>query len=191
MNYLYALTPVLRIISEGKLFRLVFAWMFRIFSGVVVLGILWASWTMWSSTGRGMPISYFLSFLLVQVALFAIAYVIFNILMFRSNDIMNLPHTKMYSITPIVVVLCKTAGEVAFATFALFGFSVGLAGFFSGARIPIPIYLPFFSQFVGAQGGGMMISGILFGFMLLVFFYFIGEMIGVLVDIAMGVNRGR
>jgi hypothetical protein len=44
---------------------------------------------------------------------------------------------------------------------------------------------------MAAAGGGAMISGVLIGFLLLVSFYLAAELIGVLVDIAVGVNRGR
>ena len=190
LSRILLLQPVLRAISDGEMIKLVFVWALRISAGLAVIGLLFASYQMWSLAGGGAPWGFILMFLLFQIALILLVFVIFNILLIRAEDIKALSVTRGYPVVSIFLVLFRSSGEIAFFTYSILGISFGLVMLF-GLRIPISIPLPF----LGAMGGGffagigMMIAGVVVGFLVLVVTYVMAELIQAPVEMAMNTRR--
>lgn len=190
MERLLILGPLLYAISNGGLFRFVFTWFLRIAALFVIIATLWASWQLWSSLGNRSPISYFLAALVVEAAILAAGFVVLNILIYRSNDIMNIPDVKDYPTTPIIVLLIKTVGEIVASLYILIGSATGISFWIVGNyRVKPALDLPFLTLGYGASGGSIMVLGLLLGFGELLSSYFLAEMIGAPVDIVRNTRR--
>lgn len=188
MRNLTLLAPLLNAISSGNLLRLIFAWAMRIGAGLTVIGVLAASFQMWSSYGRNVPASYFVSLALIQAALLALAYSILNILLIRAEDLLRQSVVPGYPVIPILATILRAFGEIAFFAYSIVGLAMGLAALFSKARIPLPVELPYISEFgsSGSAGGIMMIMGFLLGLVSLVLFYAAAEWLMAHVQAAAG-----
>jgi hypothetical protein len=185
------LHPLLVRISDGKFFRTVFFWLFRALACFTVLTVLWASWKLWSNLPSGAPIKFFAAALLAEVFLLATGYAVFNILWIRAENIIKLPATRDYSVTPIMVISVKASGEIWAVASILFGCAFSLTSWIAGPRLmsalPISSFLP------GVSGGGIvaLISGVVLGFVVLATSYFSAELMGALVDIARNTKKGK
>lgn len=196
MDKFLILKPFLRKIADGKFFKTIFSWAFRINACFIVLAALFASWKLWAQLSANLPAKYFIGALLAEIFLVAIGFIVFNILWIRSNDIQNLPSVKDYSVTPIMVISIKATGEIWASLSILFGLAMTLTTWISGPEIMRMI--PFTIPLPGISGSGQgassilpLISGAILGFGLLATSYFIAEMLGALVDIARNTKKGR
>jgi hypothetical protein len=189
MDKILVLKPVLKKISEGSIFRLLFAWAMRIEAALTVLGVLYGSVKLWGLVrGGGAPASAYFGLLIVQIALLVLGFVTVNILLVRAEDIERQPVGADYIVTPIVVIFQKTLGEIGAAVYAILGVAGGLFIWISGGEIPLPI--PGLSGGDGFTGGLIaMILGLTFGFAILAFSYFVAELTGAVVDIARNTKK--
>lgn len=178
------LKPYIEKVTSGEMFRFLFAWFYRILSGLILIGIFWASWELWSSMSSKMPAKFFIGGVILQIFIFVLAFVIINILLIRSTDILELPSTKEYSVTPIIIILLKTWGEILAASYLVLGFAMGIAIFIVGGNVGklMPISLPGLSG--AGSGFGVMVFGVIGSFLTLFFFYWLAEIWAAVVDTA-------
>ncbi len=180
------LHPLLKKISDGEFFTLIFSWLVRFMAFISVIVFLYGSWKMWSSIS-GASGEVFLAALLTEILMAGAIYVIFNILWVRAYNIQNLPLSRDYAVTPIVTILIKASGEISATMLMVFGLAVSITSWIGGSRMQsiIPISLPI----PGNTGAVALVSGIVAGFFSLALAYFTAETIGALVDIARNTKR--
>jgi len=186
INKFLLLQPVLEKITDGGMFRFLFAWFFRALGLLALLSTLYASWEMWGNINSNMPVKYFIGGVILQIFIAGIGYVIFNIFFIRANDIDDLPSTKDYSITPIITIFWRTMGEILAAMYVVVGLALGVATFVIGGNVGnlLPFSLPGLSSGGGSSGLVIMIAGGFFAVLILFFFYYIAELASAVVDTA-------
>ncbi len=189
MDKFLVLKPFIRMISQGKFFDQIFAWILRILAVFAVLGFLYYSVKLWSLLSNGFHFKDFLALFLIQIVFAALAYALVNILLTRADDVSNLPKSTEYFATPIFVIFVKMVGEILCVFYALVGISVGLAIWIIGG-LPMLQGMGMFSGGNGFLDGlQAIIGGPLVGFLFLSLFYYIGEQVGVLVDICKNTKK--
>ncbi|HMY11456.1 MAG TPA: hypothetical protein PKC74_07520, partial [Turneriella sp.] len=100
MEKILILRPLLKRISEGSIFRVLFAWAMRIEAALTVLGVIYGSVKLWGLVrGGGAPASAYFGLLIVQIALLILGLVIVNILLVRAEDIARQPVGSDYIVT--------------------------------------------------------------------------------------------
>ncbi|HNL53483.1 MAG TPA: hypothetical protein PKI36_03665, partial [Turneriella sp.] len=101
MEKILILRPLLKRISEGSIFRVLFAWAMRIEAALTVLGVIYGSVKLWGLVrGGGAAASAYFGLLIVQIALLVLGLVIVNILLVRAEDIERQPVGSDYIVTP-------------------------------------------------------------------------------------------
>ncbi len=184
------LKPFLKMISEGSFFAKIFAWFLRIVACLLIIGFLISSYKLWTMLSMGFDVKLIAFILITQILTLALVYVILNILLVRASDIDSLPVGKDYAVIPIFVIFIKMIGEVLAAFYTIMGITAGFAIWIMGS---LPPMIPGF-QSLGSSGGfagglAALVGGPILGFILLSLFYFLGEQVGVLVDIARNTKR--
>lgn len=192
MEKFLLLKPFIKMISEGKFFALFFSWVLRIQAALVVLGFLYGSFKLWSLMRGEVTFGLFVGIVIGQLLFAVLAFVLINILLVRADDINNLPLSTDYFVMPIIVIFVKMTGEIIGVFYAIMGIILGFSIWIMGGSEIVPS-MPGMGMFLGNSGflGGMfsIIGGPIVGFLFLSFFYFIGEQIGALVDIARNTKR--
>ncbi len=181
------LKPLLVLLSEGRVFRLVFSWFLRVMAVVFVLGFL-ARWiTLWADIVR-MPGSLVLVMTLVMILAVAVAFAVVNIVLVKADAIMALPASGDYVVIPIVVLFIKLVGEIALVVYCFFG----LAGFLVSLTEMGGMVLRMIPLFKGSgvEAGLLgLVTAVVAGFLSFFVSYFIAEQCGVLADIAKNTKR--
>jgi len=192
MDKILLLRPFIKMISEGKFFALFFSWVLRIQAALMVLGFLYGSFQMWSMMRGGVTFGLFVGLVIGQLLFAVLAFVLINILLVRADDINNLPLSTDYFVMPIIVIFVKMTGEIIGVFYAIMGIILGFGIWIMGGSGVVPS-IPGMGMFAGNSGflGGLIaiVGGPVLGFLLLSLFYFIGEQIGALVDIARNTKR--
>jgi hypothetical protein len=123
MNKYFFIAPVLKHISEGRLFSRVFAIALRIFAVLIALGgiVGWVqAWRMVSDLhGFGV-----LGGIVFQVIFLVAIYMVTHVLLIRASDISQLPVSE-FTVIPIVSIFFRTLGEI----YACLISAVGAGGF--------------------------------------------------------------
>jgi hypothetical protein len=195
---LFITTPVLDMISRGKFFTQIFAWILRIIAALLVIAFIYFSVTLWISFARGSEmgstVGDFFVFLFAQLLAIPLFYFIINIFITRSNNISKLPLQTDYVVIPVAVQLIKMIGEVLAACAAVVGIFVTLSLLVTGGASSGLDMISGTAQGLGRMSGASFgyfafIAGPVIGFLILVFFYSIAELIGALVDIARNTKK--
>ncbi len=189
-------TPMLNSIAKGEFFTKAFAWLLRICAVLVAIAFIYLSVDMWArlANSMGNGVASFFLVLFAQLLLVVACYVIVNILLIRSNNINALPLKTEYVVIPVAVQLIKMIGEIFAVVLAVGGIYVTLQVLLVGE----PDMFGKFAQ--RGFGQGMMwdtssmqylafVIGPVIGFLTLVFFYSLAELIGALVDIARNTKK--
>lgn len=176
----------LQLISQGKLFRRVFAIALQVLAVVIGLVgvVVWIE--TWEPVVDLLPPGI-LGGIIFQM-LFAVAvYMIVHTLLIRAKDITQLPESE-FTVIPIVGIFLKLIGEVI----ACYGIFIAVAGgillWFAGpgADSVLKQVAPFPDRDSEPFGGGvlLMVVGAIVAFFSLVFFYLLSELVVVWVAIA-------
>jgi len=193
-KYLF-MRPVLRRLSEGRIFRLAFTVALRALAGVTILVGLVTWLTMWkivsSLSGIGL-LGGFVFQLLFGIAVYAVAHTI----LIRAGDVARLSESEL-TLLPIAIIVVRLIGEV----WAAFGITMSIAGgiliWFAGGSSyqllsGLPRVVPFSfggDTFVG--GLLLIVIGTLMSFFALTAFYWLAELLGLGVGIARNAERIR
>jgi hypothetical protein len=199
-------TPLLKTISQGKFFTTAFSWILRICAVLTVIGFLYYSVNLWvlfaNSSGSlsnqlagffGKPKTVNIFFIAFFAQIFAVplAYIMVNIFLIKANEIDSLPLQKEYIVVPVAVILIKTIGELLAAFASIAGVYMTIALLFGNEKIVLSLMgFGSLTVFTGVTFEYFaFIGGPLIGFIMLVVFYSIAELVGALVDIARNTKK--
>jgi hypothetical protein len=188
--------PVLALIAEGLVFRKLYGIILKILAALTGIGGLyfwirvWIALFSWNSAG------FIISGIFFELVFIGLMYAVIHILLIRAQDIEKLPETG-YTIIPIMSISFKLLGEIYACLFAFIGICGSIFIWIAGASItelfPISNFMPMaIPGEIGFWGGLIsLISGIMGAFGILVLFYFLAELIIVLVDIATSLKHKK
>ena len=179
------LKPFLKLISEGKFFSKAFAILLLV---VMILSAVGFVYVFINSLGifRVNVVMGIITELLVIVFF----YILINILLVRAEDINRLEESKDYIVIPVSVVLIKMIGEIMAALTVVFGIYITFAKLLgAGAMIRSFPGAPMIGGILAQSGYWAFAAGIIAAFIVLVFFYLVAELAGVLVDIARNTRK--
>lgn len=186
--------PILEALSEGRIIRKSVALMLRLL-GVLVLigGLVPGVLALGMAFQDEVPFSLVLGSLLMAVFLLAGAVCVAQILFYRARSVEQVPDGP-YTVVPILALLLRMIGE----TWAVGLLAAGLGGCFAmwiagaGAMSFLRHSLPFDGAIPlasGYLGGALYFLGMSFAaFAVLLVHYFLAEITGVLVDMAMNLR---
>jgi hypothetical protein len=199
MEKFFFMKPFLELIGEGQIFKKIYAWILRIAAALIAIAGLFIWIFGWKSLvfdvfAIGFPMA--LGGILIELMLIPFFYMIVHTLWLRADTIEALPDSD-YTVIPIMSTSLRLTGELHAIFFLFLGIAGGLYLWITGSGMPdlFGAYMrtPFLPSF-GLGGpllGGLlaMITGGIFAFSSLVFFYFLSEIIMVLVDIARNTRK--
>jgi hypothetical protein len=203
MKYLF-MSDVLNALSNGRIFRRIYAIALWIIAVIIALGGLAGLIGIMIIIGRIMPqVPATATFgMILFMLLFIVGiYMIVHTVWIRANQIADLPD-EGYTMIPILCIFLKLTGEVLALISILTGVGMGLLTWFSGGFIRFfremlgPFsYYPL-GTYIGYYNGGtqvvsgliQIIAGLIAGFFQLAFFYLLSEMTLILVDIAVNIH---
>lgn len=181
------LRPLLRLLAEGRIFKLGFAWFLRIIAVVFALSFIVEWIGKWSDVFK-MSGALVLMLTIVMFLAVAAAFIIINLILVKADAVSELPETKDYIVIPIAVLFIKLMGEISVIACAFFGIS----GFFmsltkEGAMVLRMI--PFFSGSGFEAGLIGLVTALIVGFLSFFVWYLIAEQLGALADIARNTKK--
>ena len=110
---------LLRLISDGRFFKIVFAWLLRLGSLGAVLAGVWLSIGLWQ--GGGSSTQAVFAQLVFQVALVAAFYLAAHLAWLRAQDVATMPQAGGDVILPLARLLMRLGGEVYASLLAVLG----------------------------------------------------------------------
>ena len=181
------LKPYLVFLTEGRIFKLVFAWFLRSATVLFSLWFLIEWFSMWKTVFE-MSGSMVLVLAILMILSAAAVFGIINVILVKADAIVSLPETKDYIVIPIAVLFIKLVGELLILVSAF----IGLAGFMLSLTNEGKMFfkmLPFFSG-SGIEAGLIgLVSALGFGFLTFFLSYFFAEQVGVFADIARNTKK--
>jgi len=181
------LKPFLKFLSEGRLFKLGFAWFLRILAAVFAIGFLVEWIGMWSDVFK-MSGAMVLVLTIIMFLAVATAFGIINLVLVKADEVAALPETKDYIVIPISVLFLKLIGEVSVFMCTLFGVSGFLISLTKEGKMFLKM-IPFFKGSGFEAGITGLITALIVGFLSLFVWYLVAEQIGVLADIARNTKK--
>lgn len=194
MDKLLLLNKPLRKMMDGSLFTLVFGWIIRIAAFLMALAFILVSIQSWRILGYNANFGTVIYCVLAQAVLAAVFYALFNLLWLKGSDILGLSKDADYCATPIYVVFIKTLGESLFI-FILGASVLAALGIWLGAGVGFLGMVPFLGEILYELGNRFvaglvsLLIGPIVAVALLLFSYFLAEMIGAIVSIAKNTKR--
>jgi hypothetical protein len=191
--------PILELINEGKIFKTVYAWILRISAALIAIAGLIIWFLGWKGVFDAFSFGFFMALggIVIELLLIPFFYMIIHTLWLRAETVEQLPESD-YAVIPIMSVSLKLTGELYAIFFVFFGVAGGLYLWIAGSSMPDLFggfglgapSVPMFGLANPLLGGLLtMIAGAIFAFSSLVFFYFLSEIIIVLVDIARNTKK--
>lgn len=168
--------------QEGKSVRFgIFMLMWIIALAVVIVGIIkWVD--LWNQVS-GQDAAGVIGVILSQLIFLILLYVLFQILVIRASDVLNVEaYDSDFTVIPVMSVLARTVGELMAALFIFVGIMRLLVLWFAG-YIPYSSYGydMFFFGILGGEGfkGGIyaLVEGVVQAFAIIVIAYFVAEFI--------------
>lgn len=101
---------LLRLISEGRLFKQIFAWLLRLWSAAAVVGGVWLSIELWRTGGSSSQAIF--GQLVFQVALVLAVYLTAHLGWLRAQDVGAMPQMAGEVIVPLARLLLRLGGEL-------------------------------------------------------------------------------
>lgn len=101
---------LLRLISAGRFFKVVFAWLLRLWSLAAVLAGVWLSIGLWKDGGSSTQAVF--AQLVFQVALVVAFYLAAHLTWLRAQDVAAMPQAGGDVILPLARLLMRLGGEV-------------------------------------------------------------------------------
>ena len=181
------LKPFMKLLGEGRIFKLGFSWFLRIFAALFAVGFIVQWIGMWKNVFK-MSGSMVLVLTIVMILAVAAAFVLINIVLIKADEIAALPEAKDYIVIPIAVVFLKLIGEAAFLLWAFFGISGFLLALTKTGGMVLRM-IPFYggSGFIGGLTG--FVISLIIGFFSFFLCYLLAERGGVLADIARNTRK--
>ena len=183
MPKFFIASALLRLISEGRLFKQVFAWFLRFWAVSSVVAGVWISIELWRA---GNPSSQAVFGQLVfQAALILATYLVAHLSWLRSRDVAAMPQTAGEVIIPLARLLLRLGGELYASLMAVLGTGGALMIWISAgeARLNVPelrLLLPGFGGDPFPAGLTLLVTGLALGALGLLGGYLASELLGLL-----------
>ena len=110
---------LLRLISEGRFFKVAFTWLLRLGALGAILAGVWLSIGLWKDGGSSTQAVF--AQLVFQVALAAAFYLAAHLAWLRAQDVAAMPQTGGDVILPLARLLMRLGGEVYASLLAVLG----------------------------------------------------------------------
>lgn len=183
---------LLRLISEGRLFKQVFAWLLRFWAASAVVAGVWTSIELWR-TGSSSTGAVF-GQLAFQLALVLAAYLVAHLSWLRALDVAAMPQTGGEVILPLARLLLRLGGELCASLMVVLGGGGALMVWISAgeARIDLPelrLLLPAFGGEPFPAGLNLLLTGLGCGALGLLGGYLASELLGLLCAIESNTRR--
>jgi hypothetical protein len=196
MSKVFFVPRLIEYVSQGGLFRRIVAGFLVVAAVIVVLVNLVVS--------VGMVIGYFdrggaaiLGALLSFPVAVIVTYVEAHILLTRARHVREIPQGD-YTVIPIVAILFRLIGELGLVGVVAAGFQGMLGSWFLGASLlgsPFGGYGYGYGGYGAGEaligGVGLFLASLVAGFVVLLFYYLLSELVVVVVDIARDVRSLR
>jgi hypothetical protein len=190
--YLF-IKPALELISQGLILKKIYSIILKVlavFTGIAGL-VVWIYG--WKTVFTSDDIGVILGGIVVELLLVILLYALIHILVIRAENIQDLPEAG-YEIIPIMSLSLKLAGELYACFIAFLGVGGGIFHWLAGGSLanffqnPYLLRLPEFNRIQNVFASGLItiILGVLEAFGILILFYFLAELMNILVDIASG-----
>lgn len=185
---------ILKLLSQGKFFRKICSIFLRAIATVIILAGLAGFFIGWQAVLE-LPISGLLGGIIFQLLFIIAIYMVVHTLLIRAYDITNLPESE-YIVIPITSIFVKLIGEVYACFASVVAIGGGILIWFAGsyAQSILKDLTPLIPSFGGetfVSGILFIMSGVLSGFFVLVFFYCGSEFMIVIVNIARDIKETR
>ncbi len=188
-----AAPTLLRLISEGHLFKQIFSWLLRFGAAAAVVLGLWISIEMWRA---GNPSSQAVFGQIVfQAALLLATYLVAHLSWLRAQDVAAMPQTAGEVIIPLARLLLRLCGEIYASLMAVLGTGGALMIWISAgeARLDTPELrqlLPGFSGDPFHTGLILLLTGLGCAALGLLAGYLASELLGVICAIESNTRKG-
>ncbi|HEV2352247.1 MAG TPA: zinc ribbon domain-containing protein [Terriglobia bacterium] len=180
-KFLFAGT-FLKLASKGSFFRMIIATVLRVAAVLIAIGGVLAFVEVFRFITQ-LPTSALLGGIVFEALLIVAVYIVVHIQWIRAGDIAQLPESN-FNVIPIVAVLLKMWGEIYSCAGAVIAVGAGVFIWFAGPEIQgfLQQALPLFPSSTSTNQSFMaglmvMIYGLAICFSVLVFSYFVSEMI--------------
>ena len=174
---------LLRLISEGSLFKQVFAWLLRLWAAAAVVAGVWLSIELWR--GGGTSTQAVFGQLIFQLALALTVYLVAHLSWVRGQDVAAMPQVAGEVIIPLTRLLLRLGGELYASIMAVLGTGSALMIWISAgeARLDAPelrLLLPGFGGDPFPTGLTLLLTGLACGALGLLGGYLASELLGLL-----------
>lgn len=117
---MFPLAPtLLRLISEGRFFKLAFAWLLRLGALGTIMAGVWLSIGLWKDGGSSTQAVF--AQLVFQIALAAAFYLVAHLAWLRAQDVAAMPQAGGDVILPLARLLMRLGGEIYASFLAVLG----------------------------------------------------------------------
>ena len=183
MPKLLPVPVLLRLISEGSLFKQIFTWLLRLWALFAVVAGIWISIGLWR--GGGSSTQAVFGQLVFQVALVLAIYLVAHLSWIRAQDVAAMPQTAGEVIIPLARLLLRLGGELYASLLAVLGTGGALMIWISSgeARMDTPelrLLLPGFGGDPFSAGLTLLLVGLLSAALGLLAGYLASELLGLL-----------
>jgi len=193
MEKYFFMEAVLEKISQGLFFRKAFAIALQILAVAIAIAALMAWIAVWKSIS-GYSAEAIFGIIIYQLLYIIAVYMVVHILLIRAGSINALPASD-YTVIPIVSITLKLFGEIYASFVSVISVAGGILTWFIGSSAfymikgSAPI-VPSYGSGEGFLGGLVFMVGGLFSALVgLVLFYFLSELVVVLVEIARNTKK--
>jgi hypothetical protein len=185
---------LLRLISEGSLFKQVFAWLLRLWAVSAVVAGVWLSIELWRSGSSSNQAIF--GQLIFQVALVVALYLVAHLSWVRAQDVAAMPQVAGEVIIPLTRLLLRLGGELYASLMAVLGTGGALMIWISAGEgrpdlAELRVLLPATGGDPFPAGLAMLLTGLASAALGLLGGYLASELLGLLCAIESNTRSGK
>jgi hypothetical protein len=194
MSKLPLVPALLRLISEGSLFKQVFAWLLRLWTVSAIVAGVWFSIELWRSGGTSSQAVF--GNLVFQVALALAFYLVAHLSWVRAQDVAAMPQIAGEVIIPLTRLLLRLGGELYASLTAVLGTGGALMIWISAGEArpdlaELRVVLPGAGGDPFPAGLAMLLTGLASAALGLLGGYLASELLGLLCAIESNTRSGK
>lgn len=194
MSKLPLVPALLRLISEGSLFKQVFAWLLRLWTVSAIVAGVWLSIELWRSGGTSSQAVF--GQLVFQVALALAFYLVAHLSWVRAQDVAAMPQIAGEVIIPLTRLLLRLGGELYASLMAVLGTGGALMIWISAGEArpelaELRVVLPGAGGDPFPAGLAMLLTGLASAALGLLGGYLASELLGLLCAIESNTRSGK
>ncbi|MCM2250198.1 MAG: hypothetical protein NDI58_06525 [Geothrix sp.] len=194
MSKLPLVPALLRLISEGSLFKQVFAWLLRLWTVSAIVAGVWLSIELWRSGGTSSQAVF--GNLVFQVALALAFYLVAHLSWVRAQDVAAMPQIAGEVIIPLTRLLLRLGGELYASLTAVLGTGGALMIWISAGEArpdlaELRVVLPGAGGDPFPAGLAMLLTGLASAALGLLGGYLASELLGLLCAIESNTRSGK